>query len=499
MSNFYTYFGFLYNEVAVSGYRNGKKFNEKIPYKPFLFVPHKDGDYQTVTGKKLRRMDFDSIASARDLTNRYKDVGNFNIFGLMNYPYVYIYENYKKIEFDPDLLRVGNLDIETDSENGYGDAQLANREIISITVKLHGSKRVDVIGLKPYQTKEKELLDAGWDIKYHQCSNERELLLTFITLWEKYAFDVITNWNGEMFDIPYIIKRIEQTLTEEHAKRLSPFRKIEKNKITMWGKEMDKYEIVGIPNLDYLACYKKFSFGNEESYKLEYIASKILGLGKLDYSEYGSLAKLYKENHNKFIDYNVIDVLRVEQLDNFCKFIPQIVMLAHFAKVNFVDTFGTIRTWDIMIHNYLMDQKIAIPSSGSNRKEKQIAGGFVKEPIPGKYPYVMTFDLTSLYPHLVMQYNISPETLLGSFDPIAGEFSVDKILRGEMKQYHSQLVEHNVTVSGKGTVFSKDKQGFLPKLMKDLFVQRSAYKKRMLEQEGLLQDIKNEMAKRGLK
>lgn len=501
MSSFYTYFGFGYNQVFVSGYEDGRKFNRRVDYKPYLFAGSKNGEYKTVQGKPLKKMQFDSIADAREYVNMYKDTAGYAIYGLTNYPYVHIYDNYKDMESNFGLIRVGNIDIETDSQDGFGDTQLANREIISFTIKVHGEKKIYVCGLKDYETKEKELLDkiaAGYEIKYIKCWDEKELLITLITIWQRLKLDIITGWNIETFDITYIIKRINQVLTEEHAKKLSPFNKIETSQFTMWGKTIDKYEIVGIPIVDYMAAYKKFSFGNDESYKLEYIANKVLGLGKLDYGEYGSLARLWRENHNKFIDYNIIDVLRVEQLDDFLKFMQQIVMIAHFAKVNFVDTFGTIRTWDIMIHNYLMDRKIAIPQNGISSKEGQIAGGYVKEPIPGRYPYVMSYDLTSLYPHLFMMYNISPETLLGKFDPIAGEYSVDKILRGDMKKYHDDLVKHNCTVSGKGTVFSKDQIGFLPQLMKDLFKQRKEYKKKMLGQEAILQDIKNEMAKRGI-
>lgn len=499
---FYTYFGSGYNDVLVSGYDEfGKKFNNKIKYRPTLFRLDKRGDgiHHTVQGKPLLPRLFDDIVEARSYANQYKESGQ--LFGLTNYPYVYIYETYKQIKFDIAKLRIGNIDIETDSHNGYGDAQLANREIISLTIKMFRDNKIYVLGRKPYQTQHQELVNSNYEIKYLQCADEKQLLYGLISIWNKLKIDIITNWNGETFDIPYILKRIEQVLGEEHAKKLSPFGRIDKDSFSMYGRTIDKWDIVGIPNMDFMQVYKKFSFGNEENYKLETIAAKILKVGKLDYHEHGykSLDDLYQRNHNMFIDYNIIDVLRVEQLDNFLKFLEQIIMIAHFAKVNFADTFGTLRTWDIMIHNYLMDQNIAIPQPLGAKKEKQIAGAFVKQPVPGRYPNVMSFDLTSLYPHLVMMYNISPETLLGKFDPIAvGVQSVDKILDGELEQFVDKMVEHNVTVSGKGTVFSKDKIGFLPKLMQDLFQERKRFKKLMLSHEADAEAIKQELIRRGL-
>lgn len=508
--NFYTYFGYGWNNILISGYENGRKFNRKINYAPYIFQPDKQGTFRSVEGVPLRKFQFSNIKSAREYIATIKDGGpaylNELVYGLTNFPYVYVYEEYKEIEFNPDLLRVGNIDIETDSQDGYGDSQLANREIISITMKVFGKPEVYVLGLKPYETEEKELLDnvasGKYKILYKQCTSEANLLLNFIRMWNMLELDLVTGWNIEMFDIQYIIKRIEKVLGEEHAAKLSPFKKIEKTKIFMWGREFDKYDIIGVPTIDYMAAYRKFRFGNEESYSLGYIANKILKVSKLDYSQYGNLARLYRENHNMFIDYNIIDVLRVEQLDDYLKFIDQIIMIAHFAKVNFADTFGTIRTWDIMIHNYLMDQGIAIPQGGVNEKVRQIAGGYVKEPIAGKYSSVMTYDLTSLYPHLFMMYNISPETYLGKFKGLkegdSPDATVVQILDGAMEPYRDDMVKHNVTVTGKGTVFSKDKIGFLPKLMKDLFQQRKLYKKKMLQHEADLQDIKAELAKRGI-
>ena len=510
MTEFYTFFGGTWNEVLVSGYSNGKKFHRRVPYTPFLFVPGK-GDYRTIKGKSLDRVDFDSMQEARDFIKRYSEVANFSVFGFTNFPYVYIYENFKNQEVDKSLIKVGNFDIETDSQNGYGNTQLADREIITITLKQLGDKVIHTLGYKDYEIKEPELLEMkmqGYKFIHHKCANERELLLTFISLWKDYAFDAVTGWNIEGFDIPYIIKRIIITLSEAHAKELSPFGILNKRSIEMYGKEQDLFDIVGIATLDYMQVYKKFSFTNEESYSLNYISGKVLNATKLDYSEYKTLARLYNENYNKFLDYNVIDVWRVEQINNYLDYLDLVYTIAYYAQVNYVDSFTTVRVWDVMIHNYLLDQNIAIPGGTSESKLGQIAGGFVKEPQIGKHAAAMSFDFTSLYPKLIEMLNISPDTLMGSFDPIKTEMSgsysgilppgPSKILNGELDQYRQDMIDNNVCISGRGNVFTRDKQGFIPALMSDLFKQRKQYTVLEEEQDELLAKINAELHKRNI-
>lgn len=504
MDNFYTYVGQHFDHILVSGYENGIKFNRKIPYKPFLFVPG-NGEYSTVDGKKLARVDFESIKEARDFSKRYAEVANFKIYGLANFPYVYLYENYKKMKVNPRQIRVGNLDIETDSQNGFGNIQLADREIVSITLKVLREKDIYVFGLKEYSTQEPELkamLEKGYSINYVQCDSEAMLLRRFIKVWRHLELDATMGWNSKMFDIPYIIKRIKQTLTEKDALKLSPFERIDKGEVPMFGRVLDVFTICGVPHLDYIEVYQKFSTpanGREESYALNYISNKILKATKLDYSEYKTLAALYNQNFNKFIDYNIIDVLRVEQLEEYLRYLELVFTIAYFAGINYEDTFGTIRPWDIMIHNYLMDRKIAIPTNVRNTKERQIAGGHVKDPQVGRHEHVISFDFTSLYPHLVMAFNISPETLLGSFDPIVGDYSVDKILANELEQYVDEMVENNVTVSGRGTVFSREKQGFIPALMQELFAERKRYTAIEEAADAKLAPILTEIECRGIK
>lgn len=500
MTTQYTHFGQHFDKVLVTGYRNGKKFYDRIAYEPTLYVPG-DGRFTTVDGKYVKPLTFKSIGHARKYVRECEEEGT-KLFGATNFPYVCINEEFTTIDSDSSMFRCLNLDIETDSENGYGDNQKADREITSITLKLFGKPDTYILGTKPYTTKDPELIaliESGLiRVKYMQVADEAELLEMIIRIFEHIEPDLITGWNVALFDIPYIIKRIMMVLGAERAKELSPYGLINQTEVKIYDKPNDKFEIVGIPIVDYMDTFKKFSFKNFESFKLDYICSEIIGARKLDYSEYGNLANLYKKNPDMFYDYNIIDVYRVEQLDEKMKFIDQVIMMAHMAKVNLTDTFGTVRIWEVLIHNYLIDRGIVCPTSNPNRKLQSIAGAYVKDPQIGKHNAVMSFDWTSLYPSAIMAFNISPEMYRGKFAALPSDVAaVEKILDGEVAFATPQLVKHHMTISGKGTVFANEEQGFIPAIMKMLFNQRKAFKREMLQQEDLMQTIKHEKESRG--
>lgn len=501
---FYTNFTSDWDNILITGYLDGKKYREKIPYKPYLFVPG-DGEYRTVNGQRVSRFDFDSIKEAREFVRQYAEISNFDLYGLTDFPYVYINDKYRQVEYDPSLIKVGNVDIETDSQNGYGDIQKADREIISITLKVFGEKIFWVFGLKPYQTEYQELLDLiaqGFEIRYIQCNSEKQLLKRFLTLWREADLDVIVGYNSKLFDIPYIVKRLKINFGEETANQLSPYGKLKQRTMRLYNRDNDVFDIVGMAHLDWMEVYKKFSTpvnGAEESYSLNHLSSKILGAAKLDYhKEYGTLANLYNRNHNIFIDYNIIDVWRVEQMDQIRGYINLVFVIAYLTKTNFEDTMGTVKVWDIMIHNYLMDRKIVVPTVSKNFKERNIAGGYVKEVHPSYIKNVIGLDFTSLYPKLTITYNISPETMAGTLDEIYGDMSVDHILNGKLDKYRDYLVENNLAVTGKGTLFKRDKQGFFPALMDSLFARRQQYTKAEEEYDRVLAQVETELKKRGI-
>ena len=223
-----------------------------------------------------------------------------------------------------------------------------------------------------------------------------------------------------------------------------------------------------------LILYKKFTYTNQESYRLDHIANVELGQKKLDHSEFDTFKDFYTKGWQKFVEYNIIDVELVDRLEDKMKLIELALTMAYDAKVNYSDVFYQVRMWDTIIYNYLKNRNIVIPPKERSDKDAKYAGAYVKEPIPGKYDWVVSFDLNSLYPHLIMQYNISPETLLEERHPSA---TVDKILNQDVT---FEMYKDNA-VCANGAMYRKDVRGFLPELMEKMYDERVIFKKRMLK------------------
>ena len=463
---FYTHAQQRGDKIYVRGYDNGKRVAHVVSYKPYMFLPKQDGFYRTLDGKSVDKMSFDSIGDAKDFMEKYDGVANMDIYGLTAFTYTYLYDAYPgEIQYDPSIVSVVSIDIECAADEGFPNIQKADKEITAITLRKNGKSIVFGCG---------EYVEHTPDIKYIRCKNEHELLAKFLQVWnhDSWKPDIVTGWNIEFFDIPYTVNRIKQLLGDAEAKRLSPWKLLDEREVEFKGKKNQSYNPVGIAVLDYYQLYRKFSFGNQESYKLDYIAQVELGEKKIDYSEYGNLLALYKNDFQKFIEYNIHDCVLVDKLEEKLKFIEQVMALAYDAKVNYVDTMTTVRPWDVIIHNYLLDRRIVIPQFKPSKEEFELVGGHVKDVKPGLSKWVVSFDLNSLYPHLIMQYNISPETFVTR---LPGFQSIDTLLNGSF----THNCEH--AIAANGCIYRKDKQGFLPALMETMYNDRTKYKKLMIE------------------
>jgi DNA polymerase elongation subunit (family B) len=463
------------DKVYVRGYKNGKREKFIENYHPYMFIQKQGGKYRTLDGKHAEKMQFDNISDAKDFIERYSDVSNMEIYGLNKFAYLYIFDAFKgEINYDPKTIRVGNIDIECAADEGFPDIQKADKEITAITLRHKNTNYV--LGCGDFRTTDPET-------SYLRCKNEFDLLAKFILMWQNLDLDIITGWNIEFFDMPYLINRIKNLLGMAEAKKLSPWGILNERMVEFKGKENQSYEPIGVTVLDYYQLYRKFMFGNQESYKLDYIGQVELGIKKVDYSEYGNLLELYKKNYQKFIEYNIQDVMIVEKLDDKLKFLEQVMALAYDAKVNYSDTMTTVLPWDIIIHNYLLEKGIVIPQFKKQPDSDALVGGHVKEPKLGLSKWVVSFDLNSLYPHLIMQYNISPETFAGKIDfP-----SIDYLLEGNW-EYRDGMVAY----AANGCTYRRDKQGFLPALMEKMYNSRSEYKKLMLEAKQRYEQTKSE-------
>ena len=472
-----------YNNVILERYiEDGVHKQREVPYQPTLFVPTvKQSPYKTITGDRVEPRGFNSIKEARDFIQAREKVSNDPVYGMQQFAYAYINEEYEKRDFDFNQLNILNFDIETRSDEGFPNIQTANMDILSIAVRCNGQSYI--LGCGDYKT-------SGDDI-YIKCASEADLLHKFIQLWKDLDPDIVTGWNIETFDIPYVCNRIKRILSTEAVNELSPFGLVKDRFFgrPTEGEEPEAKEIYGVTIFDYLSLYRKFTYIQQESYALDYIGEAELGEKKLDYSEYGTLNELYKNDYQKFLDYNIRDVVLVEKLDDKMKLLEQACTIAYDAGVNLIDSLTSVRMWDIIIHNFLMESKIVVPPKQFGEKENQVEGAYVKDPQVGMHKWVVSFDLNSLYPHLIMQYNISPETYVRH---IGQRPTADEIIAGlfDNQNIKDFMKKHNVSVCGSGAMYTKDFQGFLPKLMEKMYNERVKWKGQMIEAKKQYQKSK---------
>mgnify|MGYP001176135812 FL=1 len=468
---FYTNVFLIGNDILVRGYENGKHFSDRQKYQPTLFVPTKKrSKYKTLEGESVEPVKPGSIRDCREFIDKYNSVQGFRIYGNERYTHQFISDNYpeNEIKFDISKIKLITIDIEVAAESGFPDVFNCAEELLLITVQDYTTKQIITWGTRPYETDRK-------DYKYIHCYTEIDLIEKFVRWWEQYSPEVVTGWNCELYDIPYLMGRMERIMGEKFAKRMSPWNITRRNEFTIMGRKQIGYDLAGVSVIDYLDLYRKSpATPNQESYRLDHIAFMELGQKKLDHSEFDTFREFYHGNWKKFVDYNIVDVELVDKLEDKLRLIDLCFTRAYDAKVNFSDIAYQVRTWDAIIYNYLKKKNIVIPQKERNQKDDKYAGAYVKEPKPGKYDWVVSFDLNSLYPHLIMQYNISPETLVETRHPSA---TVDKLLNQDI----TFEMYSDYAVCANGAMFRKDVKGFLPELMEKMYKERVVFKKRMLK------------------
>lgn len=467
---FYTNVQMIGNKFLVRGYENGEHVMFKEEYSPTLFVKsNKPTEYKTLEGEYVESIQPGTIRDCRDFYKRYEGVENFKIYGNDRYVYQYISDKYPEdeIKFDISKIKLVTLDIETTSENGFPDPKSCDEEILLITIQDYSTKKIITWGTKPFNNKQS-------NVKYIECDSEYALLSTFLYYWDHNMPEVVTGWNIQFFDIPYICGRLSRVLGEKKAKSFSPWGLVSQEEVWVNNRQQICMDIGGVTQLDYLDLYKKFTYKSQESYRLDYIADVELGQKKLDHSEFDTFKEFYTKGWQKFVEYNIVDVELVDRLEDKMKLIELAITMAYDAKVNYGDVFYQVRMWDNIIYNYLKKRNVVIPPKDRTEKNDKYAGAYVKEPIPGVYDWIVNFDLNSLYPHLIMQFNVSPETLLDERCP---NVSVDKILNQEV----SFEMYSDYAVCPNGAMYRKDVRGILPELMEKMYNERVIFKKKMIE------------------
>ena len=471
------------NQLFVRGVENGHRFKKKVRYEPTLFdLVSQPTGYKTLDGKHVKPNKFDSIIEAKDWYDLHKKQGL--VYGNTQYNYCWISDNFnKEISWDKDQICIVTIDIEVECSTGFPNPQDAAEPMLSITLKNHINKKIIVWGLHEFENYRE-------DVDYRLCRNEEDLLFKFLDTWAFIEPDVITGWNTEFFDIPYLCNRIAKILGEEMVNKLSPWGKVHEREVYQMGRKQQVFNIYGVAALDFFDLYRKFTYTNQERYTLDHIAFVELGERK-DGNPFETFKEWYEKDYQSFIEYNIQDVEIVDKLEDKMRLIELCLTMAYDAKVNYNDVLGTVRYWDILIYNHLRTKNIIIPQKTEHKKVEKFEGAYVKDPQVGMHKWVMSFDLNSLYPHLIMQYNISPETLVNK-DAKLVEGMVDKMLDGEVKNDTEYCMTPN------GAFFRKDVRGFLPELMEGMYNDRVKYKRRMLDaqqeyentgEKSLLKDI----------
>jgi len=486
MSKYYTNVAVHSNNILFRGVNNGRRVKGKVPYSPTLFLQsNKSTEWRSLFNEPLEAMKFETIREARDFVKRYEEVSNFKIYGNTRYEYAFIADNHRGIiDWDISDLSVAIIDIEVGSDNGFPDPYKAHEPITAIAIhQLNGG--TTVYGCGEYKVQGEEI--------YIKCKDEIDLCKKFLTDWSDNCPDVVTGWNTKFFDIPYIVNRLTRVLGEDSVKKLSPWGVYSERKTVFKGREQTVYDIVGVAALDYMELYQWYAPGgkSQESYRLDNIAQVELGEGKIAYDDYDNLHQLYKQNYQLFIEYNIKDVHLILKMEDKLKLIELALTLAYDTKCNYDDVFAQTRMWDALIYSYLLNKKIIVPPRRISKKSEAFEGAYVKDPQVGLHNWVASFDLNSLYPHLMIQYNISPETLVDIDDytdemreVISTGVSVDDLL---MRRVDTSGLT-NVTLTPNGQFFRTDKQGFLPTMMEEMYEDRKKFKKLMLKSQQDYED-----------
>lgn len=477
MQKFYTNVLSLGNNILYSGYENLEKVYKKIEYSPSVFVRDNNGKYLSLYGDKLTRKQFPTISDQKEYLKSFGDTQD--IYGMTDIKYAFIADEFpEEISYDSKLIHTFFLDIETECEGGnFPNIHQADQKVNAITVYSSKYQKYYVFTIDTYGQWDKEsfLKEYSLEIEHIRCLNEKELLMEFLAIWSRDYPDIISGWNTKGFDIPYLVNRITRVCGEENTRRLSPWKKVnESNGKDRFGNDSLQYDILGVSHLDYLELYKKFRLKNRASYKLDNICQIELGVGKLSYAEYDSIHHFYKSDYSKFISYNVVDVILLHRLEEKFKYIELIQTVAYYSKINYEDVFSPVKTWDILIFNYLKVQKKVIPPKVFKGKTYQFEGAYVKEPQTGVHEWVVSFDLASLYPHLIMQYLISPENILSEKEFVE---SINDLIDKKRKNTSEHIMAAN------GCLYERNPEAMLPKLMKEMYGQRNHYKKLMKESE----------------
>jgi DNA polymerase elongation subunit (family B) len=441
------------------------------PYKPYAYRLSSTGTYRSIYGDKLEKI----------TRYRYDDD---ELFESDVSPETRVLIDLYTDDDEPSGSHCTmTFDIEVSMEGDLPDTTTANNPITSIAWhdSCSDTSKVLILDaegvLEDYENEE---------VAVYSVDNERELLERFLNFYQEVSPSILTGWNIDHFDVPYLFNRLTRLMGEEYANQLSPIGVAYKNKYS------GRIKIAGVSCLDYLALYKKFTFTDEPSYRLDAIGRKEVNLGKIEYD--GTLDDLFKNDIKKFIEYNLNDVKIVVDIDKKMELIELTRSICHIGHVPYEDILFSSRYLEGALLMYLRRNGLVAPNKPAGGRDmfnkmnadgnKGFSGAYVKSPIPGKYKWIFDLDLTSLYPSIIISLNISPETKIGLVNDWAPEKFVegnlDTIRYGGVDYSHGDftkfLTDNNYAISSNGVLYQTGELGLVPAILDQWFNQRVKFK-----------------------
>ena len=501
--------------------KDGERINVDMPYKPYLYVEDRRGtDGTSLFNTQLRKKVFNNTQTRENgrmrndlgISSRRRFIDNLkpsddsggavrvfeNIQPEPQFLLDTFWDNVSDEDFNTQPLRVHYVDIETYSPDAFPHPEIAPDTVNVITLYDSLDKKFYSWGIGKCNYKQDNLI-------YVNCSSERQLLLKFLNHLGRDHPDVITGWNIEFFDVPYLINRINKILGEDEVRRLSPVGVVKERRFMgKFGKEMIRRSIAGVAVIDYLEIYKSFSQGLRESYKLDNIASLELGERKVDIGT-TNLSGLADSDWSKFVEYNVQDVNLIIRLEEKLQYLQLTRMLATVGLTNLENALGTLATvTGAAIIEARQTSGVKVPTFIRSNDDGKYEGAYVGEPVRGFQDYIVSFDANSLYPNTMISLNLSPETKIGTITDKTDEDVTFKTVDGKchtlsMAKFCKLVTDQELSISRAKVLCSQKKKGIFPSIVDKIYKQRVGIKKKLYKVKKEISECTDENEKERLK